>query len=131
MNSDINININTNDIDTENIVSNNKNSTIIDNNDTNDTNVDEEDMNVDEDEIIDCDDFFKFRCPHCKINIVVMKNEINCKIFRCGQYMCDGRSIEPHLPKKSCDILRDGGEIYGCARPFMFDGKIITICDYI
>lgn len=82
-------------------------------------------------EIETYDNFYKIKCPHCNISIIIMKNEVNCKIFRCGQYKTTGEPIPPHSSKELCDKLRNAELIYGCANPFMFDGKQITICDYI
>ena len=81
--------------------------------------------------IEDCDDFYRLGCPYCGIPIVVMKNELACKIFRCGQYKANGTQINPHESKAVCDQLRESGQINGCARPFTFDGKNLNVCDYI
>jgi len=76
-------------------------------------------------------DFYKIKCPHCRINIVVMKSDLNCKIFRCGNYKKTGAQIPPHSSKTVCDKLRETDQINGCARPFRFDGEHLEICDYI
>jgi hypothetical protein len=69
-------------------------------------------------------------CPHCGVSIEVL--ELNCRIFRCGVYVETGEQINPHLPKKECDELYDGGKIYGCGKPFMVDSSgNACICDYI
>ena len=77
------------------------------------------------------DDFYKFKCPHCKIDVVVMKNELNCKIFRCGQLKSNGSQIPPHTQKTECDRLRESDLIYGCAKPFIFKNNFVEICGYI
>jgi len=87
-------------------------------------------MSEDE-EIETYDEFYKIRCPHCKISIIVSKTELNCKIFRCGQYKITGQPINPHLPKAACDKLAESDQINGCARPFRFDGYRLEICDYL
>lgn len=71
------------------------------------------------------DEFYKFLCPHCGISIVVMKQELKCRIFRCGQYKRNGMQIPPHSPKNICDKLRENEQIYGCARPFIFKESFV------
>lgn len=77
------------------------------------------------------DDFYRFNCPHCGTNIVVMKNEVNCKIFRCGQLKSNGTQIPPHAQKIVCDQLRENNLVYGCAKPFIFRGEYVEKCEYI
>jgi hypothetical protein len=89
-------------------------------NESKDNNCDS-DKEIEEDSIdgvIEFDDFYKFRCPHCHINIVAMKNEINCLIFRCGQFKKTGENIPPHMSKIECDRLKLRDLIYGCSKPF-------------
>lgn len=75
--------------------------------------------------------YYTFSCPHCHTTIQVQENQLNCKIFRCGVHKNSNQQINPHLPKKECDILKEKGLIYGCGRPFKFNGKDVEICDYI
>jgi len=77
------------------------------------------------------DDFYKFLCPHCGVSIVVLKREVNCRIFRCGQFKHNGQQIPPHSSKKICDHFRETNQIYGCAKPFIFKGNYVEPCDYI
>lgn len=77
------------------------------------------------------DDFYKFPCPHCGVSIVVAKREMNCRIFRCGQFKHNGVQIPQHAPEKVCDILRETDQIYGCAKPFIFKGEYVEQCGYI
>ena len=56
------------------------------------------------------------KCPHC--NAWTQIDEINCAIFRHGQYKETGLQIPPHLEKKACDELIKKGLIYGCGKPF-------------
>lgn len=73
-----------------------------------------------------------FVCPHCEIQIHVAHNDINCQIFRCGVYKSNiDRSVSPHASKLDCDKLVADGLIFGCGKPFRFDGKVISVCDYI
>lgn len=81
-------------------------------------------------------DFYFFKCPHCQEEIIVHKNEVNCKIFRHGVYKSTKKQIDPHMKKEECDRLYNFGEIYGCGKPFRFvfspDGfHYVIICDYI
>lgn len=39
--------------------------------------------------------------------------------------------ISPHAPKAECDRLVAAGLIYGCGKPFRFDGTTATVCDYV
>lgn len=71
------------------------------------------------------------QCPHCKGYIHVAHNEINCQIFRHGVYKANWDPIPPHTNKMECDKLFNDGLIYGCSRPFRFDGQNVNKCDYI
>jgi hypothetical protein len=77
------------------------------------------------------DDLYLFNCPHCGIQIVVMKKELNCKIFRCGQLKSNGNPIAPHAPKIVCDGLKTNNLIDGCGKPFIFKDTHVEICGYI
>jgi hypothetical protein len=85
----------------------------------------------------DCGDFYFFDCPHCYVGITVLKNQLNCKIFRCGEYRVDGPGykegdpIPPHLPKVECDRLVAENLIKGCGKPFIFKGEYVEKCEYI
>jgi len=76
-------------------------------------------------------DYYHFECPHCNVTIQVAKNQINCKIFRCGIYKRNNKQIPPHMKKKDCDKLIEKNLIHGCGKPFRFDGKNVEICGYI
>jgi hypothetical protein len=91
----------------------------------------EEEKNYVKQKIKIYEDFYKIKCPHCAITIVILKNELNCKIFRCGQYKSTGEQIPPHTSKIICDKLRETCQIIGCAKPFTFDGNCLEICEYI
>ena len=45
------------------------------------------------------DDHIIVNCPHCEEPILIMLNELNCKIFRHGIYKHNHKQIDPHLPK--------------------------------
>ena len=79
------------------------------------------------------DDFYKFKCPHCEVDIIVKIGETNCKIFRCGIFKSTLQPIPPHLSKPECELLIKQNKIYGCGKPFKMseDLKSIDICGYI
>ena len=69
-------------------------------------------------------------CPHCKQLIII--EQLNCRIFRCGIYKSSGEQINPHLNKIICDELSSNNLIYGCGKPFKIDDNLkILVCDYI
>lgn len=71
-------------------------------------------------------------CPWCNIGIGVARNQINCKIFRCGVYKQNvDMQIKPHAPKEICDSAAQRGQILGCGKPFTFNGDVTERCDYI
>jgi hypothetical protein len=74
---------------------------------------------------------FSFNCPNCNITIIVNKNEINCTIFRCGIYKNNYEAIHPHTCKEECERLKTEDLIYGCGKPFIFNGNEVLNCDYI
>ena len=76
-------------------------------------------------------DVFNFECPHCHLMVQVSQNAINCKIFRHGNYKDTFESIPPHASQLTCEELIREGKITGCGKPFLFDGTMVTKCDYI
>ena len=68
-------------------------------------------------------------CPNCGITIEVL--EINCKIFRCGVIKTTMEQIPPHSSKEDCDKFVMDDLIYGCSKPFYFDGTNATKYDYL
>lgn len=81
------------------------------------------------------DEFYYFNCPNCDMEIIVNKNELNCKIFRHGIYKDTYEQVNPHLPKIFCDKLFEENKVIGCCKPFEIinDNKgelIAVICDY-
>ena len=90
-------------------------------------------MSIDQDTPLFLEDSqaFIFNCPHCQQVIYVANTEINCKIFRHGIYKHDYRQINPHETKERCEQLIKEDLIYGCGKPFYFDGTTAKVCDYI
>jgi nitrite reductase/ring-hydroxylating ferredoxin subunit len=74
---------------------------------------------------------YQVLCPHCYGCILIHKDDINCKIFRHAIDIESGNPIDPHTSKEICDDLLEKGKIFGCGKPFLFDGTTIKICDYI
>lgn len=68
-------------------------------------------------------------CPHCHLLVSII--EINCKIFRHGIYKNNGLQMNPHASKEECDKLISQDLIYGCGKPFYYDGNEVKKCDYI
>ena len=68
-------------------------------------------------------------CPHCDVCIEIL--EVNCAIFRCGIFKDTGEQIQPHLPKQECDALKKEDRIWGCGRPFKYEGGKAIVCEYI
>lgn len=71
------------------------------------------------------------KCPWCHEDVLVMKNEINCAIFRHGVLKSNHQQMDPHASKEECDRLADGGLIYGCGKPFRIEGEHAVVCGYI
>ncbi len=79
-------------------------------------------------------DCYFFECPHCQKLVAVQKDAIKCTIFRHGSYKGgkkDKQPIPPHTKKEECDRLVEEDLIYGCGKPFKFDGAKVEICGYI
>lgn len=66
-------------------------------------------------------------CPHCNDFVDII--EINCGIFRHGVFKDSFQQIDPHLPKSECERVLP--LIYGCGKPFKYDGEKLVVCDYI
>jgi hypothetical protein len=70
-------------------------------------------------------------CPHCKLLCEIHSKDIKCKIFRHAVFKDTLKFIDPHASKETCDKLVQSGKVWGCAKPFFFDGHTIKKCDYI
>ena len=82
---------------------------------------------------IDC---LYFACPHCHVELIVGKNDINCRIFRHAVYKSSMIPINPHASKVECDYLLENDLVFGCAKPFKLEPKddssyTIEKCDYV
>ena len=74
---------------------------------------------------------YSFECPHCCMMCFVKKEDIRCTIFRHAVFKNKMEFVPPHAPKEECDRWVRDGLVYGCGKPFKFDGKSVTIIDYI
>ena len=74
---------------------------------------------------------YYFLCPHCNLLVQVPSNEIRCTIFRHGNFKNGMKFVPPHAPKVECDRWIKEDLIYGCGKPFIFNGKTVRECGYI
>ena len=74
---------------------------------------------------------FYFNCPHCKMLCQVPRSEIRCTIFRHAVFKKGMKFVPPHASKTDCEKWLSDGTVFGCAKPFKFDGKKVVKCDYI
>lgn len=72
-----------------------------------------------------------FPCPQCGLDVQVLRSEIACGVFRHGAHRSDGSQMPPHLPQAQCEELVEGGLIYGCGKPFQWNGEVASVCGYI
>lgn len=68
-------------------------------------------------------------CPYCNGDIIIL--ELNCKIFRHGQFKDTGKQLNPHASKELCDKVIEEDLVYGCAKPFKIVNGKAEKCDYI
>ena len=77
------------------------------------------------------EDMFYVTCPHCALYCQIPSAEINCKIFRHAVMKSTMAFVDPHASKEVCDKWVEDGVVWGCGRPFWFDGVTIEACGYI
>jgi hypothetical protein len=74
-------------------------------------------------------------CPHCYSTVVVLENEINCKIFRHAVFKNTYKQTNPHESKTNLDTWMNEGKLFGCAKPFQMiqinNEWFTKKCDYI
>jgi hypothetical protein len=74
-------------------------------------------------------DRFLFACPQCGGESEVMRNEVNCGVFRHGSVRGHpGMQLPPHASQAECEALLLPWS--GCGKPFRFNGHIATPCGY-
>jgi len=76
-------------------------------------------------------DTFIFECPQCAELLTVERKDVNCRVFRHGVYKSTLQAIDPHTPKDECERLMSEGRIYGCGKPFFFDGVVAKKSDWV
>jgi hypothetical protein len=76
------------------------------------------------------EDTWIFKCPHCGGSVSVAKSQINCKIFRHAMLKSDGTQVSPHASRSVCDALVASDSIWGCGKPFAFDGVTVAVCSW-
>ena len=69
-------------------------------------------------------------CPHCGEPVSILASEINCGIFRHAVFRSNGEPVPPHSAKAQLDQWNAEGLLYGCAKPFRYDGRTVSICSY-
>ena len=82
------------------------------------------------------DDIYIFICPYCHEDIVVIKKELNCRIFRHGVLKSNYEQVNPHATLQECEYLITNNLIFGCGKPFQIiekkNGELeAVICGYI
>jgi len=80
---------------------------------------------------ISSQDTYYLNCPNCSALCQINRTDIKCGIFRHGIYKTNSKFINPHAKKEECDKLLKDNLIYGCGKPFRFDGSNVEKCDYI
>jgi len=76
-------------------------------------------------------DTFYFSCPHCDLICQVPRCEIRCTIFRHAVFKDSMRFVPPHASKETCEQWLREDRVWGCAKPFQFDGHQVIACGYI
>lgn len=74
---------------------------------------------------------YYFACPHCEMICQVPRELIQCKIFRHAVYKKNMKFVNPHASKDECERWLKDDIVYGCTKPFRFDGTTVEKCDYI
>jgi len=76
-------------------------------------------------------DTYYIECPHCGGQIGVHDSDIRCTIFRHAVYKNSFDFVYPHGSREQCESWIKNDEIYGCGKPFIFDGIEVNKCGYI
>lgn len=76
-------------------------------------------------------DHFYFKCPHCELLCQVPRSEIRCTVFRHAVFKKSGEFVPPHAEKEECERWIREDLVWGCAKPFRFNGKMVEVCGYV
>ena len=85
---------------------------------------------------------WSFNCPHCEELVTVHRRNLACRTFRhavpkpdANQRGVKGRLVggfaNPHAPREECERWVREGLIFGCGKPFRFNGKKVEACGYV
>jgi len=86
---------------------------------------------------IEADSSYVFSCPHCDMFIQVLREDVNCQIFRHGVIRSSGEQVNQHSTKEYCDSLLNNNLVIGCCKPFklILNDKnfveFVDLCDYL
>ena len=69
---------------------------------------------------------YYFNCPHCDLLVAVPKIDIRCTRFCHGNLKSNNKHISPYTTKGESKLLLEKGLIYGCGKPFTFDGNSVV-----
>ena len=75
--------------------------------------------------------YYLVACPHCNCTVQIEPSKIACRIFRHGVFKKNGMAVPPHAKQKDCEQLIRKQKIYGCGKPFTFNGEFVEACEYI
>lgn len=85
-------------------------------------------------EVFLIDNFYNFKCPNCREQIIVLKKQLRCKIFRHAIYKSSYKQVNPHMSKEKCEKLIRENKVYGCCKPFEITNENkqmkAIVCDY-
>ena len=74
---------------------------------------------------------YTFPCPHCQQLCCVPREWIRCAIFRHAVFKHNFNLVNPHASQEECESWVRDGLVYGCAKPFRFNGTTVQPCGYI
>lgn len=77
---------------------------------------------------------YYFECPHCHAMCQVHHDDIRCTIFRHAVWKAGNdrhRFVPSHASQEECERWVREDAVWGCTKPFRFDGKRVEICDYL
>ena len=68
-------------------------------------------------------------CPHC--DCLVEIEAMNCGIFRHAVFKHNGQPVPPHASLQDCEVWLRMDIVYGCGKPFQWNGQEMVKCGYI
>ena len=74
-------------------------------------------------------------CPHCQDFILILEEDLGCRVFRHATYKSDttsNQNVNPHASERELEFLLANNLIYGCGKPFLVNAQgVAEICAYI